>query len=235
MPTAAKARLRLAALLVCLAGIVIGARWTVLDRYGSDLPSWDQWDAEGLNLLAPWAEHRLTPEMLLAPHNEHRVVLTKLASLALAAADGQWDQRLECAFNALIAAAISAGLFALGLRAWGRRRQGILFVLLASAYALPLAWQNILYGFHSQQLFLVASRLRRSPSCRTPGPGACAGGSAPGRRSGRWAASQPVCSRRRSPGESWPPGGSAGAARCGLSFRGFACARGSSPRAFSPA
>ncbi len=159
MPTAAKARLRLAALLVCLAGIVIGARWTVLDRYGSDLPSWDQWDAEGLNLLAPWAEHRLTPEMLLAPHNEHRVVLTKLASLALAAADGQWDQRLECAFNALIAAAISAGLFALGLRAWGRRRQGILFVLLASAYALPLAWQNILYGFHSQQLFLVAFSL----------------------------------------------------------------------------
>jgi len=56
------------ALVACLIGIVVGARWAVVDRYGSDLPNWDQWDAEGLHLLEPWFAHRLTLAELVRPN-----------------------------------------------------------------------------------------------------------------------------------------------------------------------
>ena len=81
------------ALLVSLFLFVVGARWAVIDGNGMDLPNWDQWDAEGLHLLAPWYQHRLTLAEVFFPHNEHRVVLTKMANLGLTLANGQWDQR----------------------------------------------------------------------------------------------------------------------------------------------
>ena len=143
------------ALAMCLAGIVVGARWAVIDRCGSDLPTMDQWDAEGLHLLSPWFEHRLTLAELFQPHNEHRVVPTKLLNLALALANGEWDQRLECAVNAFLPAAIAVGLFALGARGYGRGFRAALFALLAVAYAAPFGWENLVHGFHSQQFFLT--------------------------------------------------------------------------------
>jgi hypothetical protein len=120
-----------------------------------DLPEWDQWDAEGLHLLAPWFQgHSILKEVFL-PHNEHRVVLTKLTNLGLTLANGQWDQRLETVVNALIAGLIAAGVFAWGSSFLGRRWLAPLFVLLAAAYGLPFAAENVINGFHSQQLFMV--------------------------------------------------------------------------------
>ena len=56
-----------AGLLACLVTFVLGARWAVVDRFGTDLPNWDQWDAEGVNALAPWKEHRFSLEVLARP------------------------------------------------------------------------------------------------------------------------------------------------------------------------
>ncbi len=83
-----------AGLLVSLAAFVLGARWVAVNRFGSDLPQWDQWDAEGLHSLIPWSAHRFFLRELFLPHNEHRVVVTKLLNLGLTLANGQWDQRL---------------------------------------------------------------------------------------------------------------------------------------------
>ena len=143
------------ALAASLFFIVVGVRWMVLDRYGTDLPVWDQWDAEGLKLLAPWFQHQLTIGAFFAPHNEHRVVLTKLLNFGLALANGQWDQRLEAAVNAFLPGLIAAAFFILGCRSLGRGWHAPLFLLLVAAYALPLSWQNFLGGFHSQQFFLI--------------------------------------------------------------------------------
>ena len=75
MPKPSAAAVRLA-LIASLFALVLGARWALIDRYGMDLPYWDQWDGEGLHLLAPHYEGRLTPAVLFQPHNEHRIVLT---------------------------------------------------------------------------------------------------------------------------------------------------------------
>jgi len=140
----------------CLFLFVLGMRWGIADRYGMALPNWDQWDAEEVHLLVPWYQGHLTWAELAFPHNEHRVVVTKLVNLGLTAANGQWDQRVEIAANSLVPALLAAGLFCAGRRHLGPGWQAPLFCLLALLYALPLAWENFLNGFHSAQQFLVA-------------------------------------------------------------------------------
>jgi hypothetical protein len=142
-------------LFVCLFAIVVGGRWGVINQFGTDLPQWDQWDAEGLHLLVPWFQHRFTLAELFFAHNEHRVVLTKLLNLTLTLANGQWDQRLESVVNAFLAGLLAVALFWLGTSRLAARWHGPLFVIIAAGLGLPLAWQNVIAGFHSQQFFLI--------------------------------------------------------------------------------
>ena len=96
----------------------------MFDRYGMTLPEWDQWDAEGLKLLAPWFNQDGFLSALFTPHNEHRVVLTKLLNLGLTVANGHWDQRLEATCNALFPASIAVAFFLLARRHLTRRWLG---------------------------------------------------------------------------------------------------------------
>jgi hypothetical protein len=140
---------------LALFAFVLGARWAVVDRFGSDLPEWDQWDAEGLHSLVPWFERTGFLAELVRAQNEHRVVVTKLVNLGLTLANGQWDQKLECTVNAMFPAMIALGFYFLAARVFPARRQVFLVLLLMAAFGLPLSWQNIVSGFHSQQFFLL--------------------------------------------------------------------------------
>ena len=172
-------RLLTAALSLCLFFIVVGSHWAAFDAFGSDIPNWDQWDAEGLNLLAPWFEHDHFITHLFLPHNEHRVVITKLQNLALTLLSGQWDARLESVINATVHAALAVAFWFMGRRWIDGNAAGftpaatginsapqrpsmkthtlkaLLFVALAALFATPVAWQNVLGGFHSQQYWLL--------------------------------------------------------------------------------
>ena len=143
------------ALLACLFAIVVGGRWGVINQFGTDLPQWDQWDAEGVHALVPWFQHRFTWGELLQPQNEHRVVLTKLLNLAVTLANGQWDHRLEATVNAFLPAVLAIALFSLATRHLAGRWHAGVFLVIAVAFSLPLAWQNVIAGFHSQQFFLI--------------------------------------------------------------------------------
>lgn len=142
-----------------LFAFILGVRWAVFDRYGMTLPEWDQWDAEGLKLLAPWFNQDGFLSALFTPHNEHRVVLTKLLNLGLTLANGHWDQRLEATCNALFPASIAVAFFLLARRHLARRWLGAFGLFLGFILAFPFAWQNVLGGFHSQQFFLVGLAL----------------------------------------------------------------------------
>jgi hypothetical protein len=138
---------------------ILGGRWALLKQFGSDVPEWDQWEAEGAHVLTPWLRGEPLLEGILKPHNEHRVALTKVLNLAITAANGHWDQRLQATLNAFLPAAIGALL--LGW-AWSRLpRIGVasLALLLVTGLAGPLAWQNVLAGFHSQQFLLILGAL----------------------------------------------------------------------------
>lgn len=143
------------ALAGCLFFLILGAKWATFERYGSPMPDWDQWDAEAYYVLIPWLDDNKFLEHLFTPHNEHRVILTKLQNLVLTVLNGQWDSRLEAVTNAMLHAALGAA-FWLGARRWTAPRwHAALFVLIAGLFGLPLAWQNVLGGFHSQQYWLL--------------------------------------------------------------------------------
>ena len=148
-------RLLSAAFAVCLFLLIVGGKWATFDRYGSAMPDWDQWDAEAVELLIPWFENENFLRHLVHPHNEHRVIMTKLQNLALVLINGQWDSRLEAATNALLHAGLAVGFWLFGRRAVAARWQIPLFVFIAALFGLPVAWQNVLGGFHSQQYWLA--------------------------------------------------------------------------------
>ncbi len=144
-----------AALAGCLFALIVGAKWATFDRFGSPMPDWDQWDAEASELLIPWFENDHFTQHLFHPHNEHRIILTKLQNLALCVLNGQWDSRLEAAVNALLHAALGVAFWLLGCRVAAPRWHAPLFVLIFLLFGLPVAWQNVLGGFHSQQYWLL--------------------------------------------------------------------------------
>lgn len=137
--------------------IIAGLKWATFARFGSAMPDWDQWDAEALKLLVPWYEGDQFLSRLFEPHNEHRVVITKLQNLALTLLNGQWDSRLFSVANALIHAALGVAFWWQG-RQWldARWARATVYLFAVILFGLPLAWQNVLGGFHSQQYWLAA-------------------------------------------------------------------------------
>lgn len=139
--------------------IIFGAKLMVIEKFGSDLPFWDQWDTEAEFVYQPYFEHKLTLASLFIPHNEHRIVFTKLLGLGLLLLNGQWDARLQCVVNAAMHAAILALLLI-----WVRSNLGPVgtvaaFIMLTAVTAPPLAWENTLGGFQSQFYFLLGFSL----------------------------------------------------------------------------
>lgn len=152
-------RMRTLALVLGCFLAVFGARAAYVGAFGTDLPTWDQWDAEGEYLFLPYEQGRLRLADLFQPHNEHRIVPTKLVALALLIANGQWDGRLECVTNAALVALTAAGILAFGLQLLDRRWHPAWLVAVLACFAAPLSWQNVVGGFHTVQTFIVSFSL----------------------------------------------------------------------------
>lgn len=139
--------------------LIFGAKLALIDRFGSDIPFWDQWAKEGELLYAPWFEHGHLWQNLFLPHSEHRIAPTLALNLALVAAGGQWDARTQCVANAALDAAVAVGLYIWAMRRlgtfWGYATYALILVL----FSLPLAWDNVLGGFQSGFYFLVGFSL----------------------------------------------------------------------------
>jgi hypothetical protein len=135
---------------------VLGAKLELIDRYGSDLPFWDQWDAEGDVMLRPYLEDRLTAAALFQPHNEHRPVLTRVLSLALFEASGrQWDARVQLVFNTMLHAAVAWILLAFAWRVLPPLGTVGFAGLTVLFFSSPVSWENTLSGFQSQFYFVL--------------------------------------------------------------------------------
>ena len=140
---------------IALLGVIIGARLWLISVFGTALPFLDQWDGEAAALFKPWLNGTFHWSDLFLPHNEHRIVLSRLLALGLLQLNGQWDSLLEMAANALL-----CGLFGLGVAAgflgiMGREYRVPIFVTIALWLALPYGHENTLWGFQSAFYFLL--------------------------------------------------------------------------------
>ena len=135
--------------------VVIGAKIWMVTHYGSPTPFWDQWDAEGALLYPKFLGGTLQISDLIAPHNEHRILMTRLWSLLLLELEGYWDPILQMVANTLILGAAVA-LFISAFRPILDCRSWLVFALFSMViFTLPLGWENTLAGFNSQWYFLL--------------------------------------------------------------------------------
>ena len=145
--------------ILAVAGLAWGAKLMLIRAYGSDVPYMDQWDAQADQIYIPWTEHRLAASAFWAPHNEHRLPLTRLTNFGLTVVNRQWDPLLEMSVNAALHAAFAAALLGLARR----QTRGVAFagvaLVVAALFALPFAWENTLAGFQSQFYFLAWTAL----------------------------------------------------------------------------
>jgi hypothetical protein len=134
--------------------VVIGAKCLMIARYGNPTPFWDQWDAEGAVLYPHYFGGTLTLGDLIAPHNEHRILVTRLWSLLLLELAGYWDPILQMLANTLWLAGVVALLIAAVSPLLDRLSLFGFALFTTAAFALPLDWANTLSGFNSQWYFM---------------------------------------------------------------------------------
>lgn len=134
--------------------LIFGAKLRLIEIAGSDLPTWDQWDAEGESTFRPWMEGTLGIHHLVVPYNEHRLITTKLYVLGLFALNRQWDAFFETTANAAVHTLCGVVLLLLAWSwldgAWRTVFGGLLLLL----FTLPFSDDNTLVGFQVQFYFL---------------------------------------------------------------------------------
>ena len=133
---------------------VLGARLCWLDHYSRAVPFWDEWEGDALYLLLPFQGGFLDWGALWMPQWEHRILLTRIITLAGTVLNGEWDPRVAMT----VSAALYAGLVALGGTALlaTRTRAGLAAALaLGVAGALPFDVNNLLWGGQTQMYGLL--------------------------------------------------------------------------------
>jgi hypothetical protein len=135
--------------------VVVGARLWLVFLYGSPLPILDQWDGEAASVFKPWIDGMLSISDLFRPHNEHRLVLSRLLALGLLSLNGQWDSLLELAANALICGLIAIAVGAALIRLLGHRHRIAVLTGVMFWFSLPYAQENTLWGLQSSFYFLL--------------------------------------------------------------------------------
>ena len=136
---------------------VLTLRLFYVSLFASNTPFWDQWDAEADRLLRPWVEGNWGIHDLFAAHNEHRIAVTRLLSLALFSLNDQhWDNLVEAYANAAVFAAMIAMFYAFLCAGESVRWiSGAMFASVLVIAALPFGWENFLVGFQNQFYFMA--------------------------------------------------------------------------------
>lgn len=134
---------------------IASIRWALVHAFAVDMPWMDQWNGEGTDVVIPCLEGRFSAADAFKPHNEHRIVLTRLLCAALFALNGAWSPLLEAYAGALIPAATGAVFVACCRSLYGTRLSPALIAGVVACFALPLSILNLLSGFQSQMAFLV--------------------------------------------------------------------------------
>jgi len=128
--------------------------WTIYS-YGNATPFGDQWDGEAANLYKPFFDNTLDWKSFIAPHNEHRILTTRITALALLKINKIWNPLLQMTVNAFLHVFVIMIIVSLLKRVTGRSNAGLLLAFCLALFSLPYAWENILVGFQGQFYYVV--------------------------------------------------------------------------------
>jgi hypothetical protein len=136
--------------------LILGCKFFVLRLCSSPLPVFDQWQAEGQNLLRPWLRGELRLSDLFAPWAQHRIVWTRLLTLGLFELNGhQWDTQVEAIAAECIHACTAGVLGVILVRRLGRASEDTILLGLLLLFGLPFAQENTLGGGFASQYYTL--------------------------------------------------------------------------------
>jgi hypothetical protein len=134
--------------------IIYLCQLNLIATYAVNVPYWDEWE----NLREGNLSSELSWSWLIARHNEHRIVLTKLLTWVLFRCNG-WDLVVQQIVNYMIFGVLLVSLIFWAWTACERRVPLGLWFLLGLFLLAPTNHENHLWGFQSQihfaLLFLV--------------------------------------------------------------------------------
>jgi hypothetical protein len=135
--------------------VVVSVRLGILHWFGVDSPYSDQW-GEVWSWLRPFSDGHTDWSMLIAPHNEHRIMWVRLVALALFILNNrQWDNLVAAGLDAFLVAALSSLAFLAMLPRVSRMQWPVLGLFLFSC-CVPCGYENTLLGFQLQFYLLIA-------------------------------------------------------------------------------
>jgi hypothetical protein len=137
-----------AATLSSVALLVLGAKLVTISTFAVDLPFWDHWEEAGLYDL--FHAGKLSWSAMIGPHNEHRILFSRVLALGLEVANGQWDNRLQSVLCAGVHVLAAIALLTLVVRTGRARELAVLGAAVALVAGLPFARENVGWGFQSQ-------------------------------------------------------------------------------------
>jgi hypothetical protein len=137
--------------LICGAFVlaVLGAKLWIIARFAGPTPLNDEWDVHALGLFTPFMDWALSLRDLLAPHNEHRILTTRLVALGVFAANGSWDPIAEMIVNATIHVALGVCILAVLGRRLGPAAFAVLVVATAVLLSVPNASETPTWGIET--------------------------------------------------------------------------------------
>jgi len=157
-------------LLLALSSTVFGAKLILIGALGSPMPLLDQWDGEAARLYGPYLRGALSVADLFAPHNDHRIFCTRALALVHLELAGEWNTRLEMLLGAIIHTALITWFAAL-LTPLVKPRCRLLFVcFVAFLFAVPVGYENTLWGFQSQIYFALLFGIAALAAFAAAGP-----------------------------------------------------------------
>ena len=137
---------------------ICGAKLWLIHVFGNSMPFWDEWVGEG-RIIKAFLEGTLSPGMMFAPHNEHRILFTRLLVLASVWINKQWDPFLLMVLQTPIHAAAIVAFVAMAGRFVSGMGRAALACFAACLGTIPFGWENTLWGFQSQFYFMMLSGL----------------------------------------------------------------------------
>lgn len=147
-------------IVIPVALIIFGAKLLLIQRYGSIAPFGDQWDGEANDIFIPFINGTLSWANLLKPHNEHRILFTRLLDMALLASTGVWLVPLQLVANACIHMIVITGILYVATAGIKESVHKIFAALSSLAiFCIPYGWENSLWGFQSQFYFVAGFSL----------------------------------------------------------------------------
>src|SRR6516164_10938913 len=142
-------------MMLAFALFLAAVRLAVIGWSAPLVPFWDEWPATADLILKPFHRGEVPWAAIWRPHNDHRIVLTRLWEIGWFRLLGQWDPTVVATFNALLVTVAEVAFAGWIARAWSARRQVLWLIASTALLAVPYGYENLLVAFQSGFHFLI--------------------------------------------------------------------------------